>query len=118
MIVFTLSVIVGIRPLVRGQTIIASFASAAVSLCPPEAPRRIPLEPVMTLTLKSISTSKALKITTSSCLILAPLELKFAYSLALISIFLRSTVGLVVSSLAPILCINQTLFQFDLQSVL
>ena len=42
------------------------FAQAAASECPPEAARITPLDPEITLTLKSLSISKALNTTKSN----------------------------------------------------
>ena len=57
----------------------ASFAPAAVSLCPPEPPMIAPSVPVATLTLKSRSTSAAPRIIVSSWSTTAPRSCGFAY---------------------------------------
>ena len=73
----TLSIIVDNLPLVRGAVIIDILAIAAVSLCPPDAALITPSEPDITLTLKSVSISKADNITKSNLLtaeLLFPIE--------------------------------------------
>ena len=62
---FTLSVTMGSLARESGAIIIASFAPAAVSLCPPEPPIILPSESVCTLILKSVSICVAPRITTS-----------------------------------------------------
>ena len=77
-IVCTLSTTIGSLALNNGATIIHSFDSAAVSLCPPEPPIMYPLESVCTFTLKLVSISVAPKITMSKFLITDDFESGFA----------------------------------------
>ena len=83
--VLTDSTNVGMRPRTNGLITIDIFEAKAVSQWPPEAPRITPSEPVITFTLKSVSTSKAERIATSKRLITEPLDNGFAYMLASIS---------------------------------
>ena len=64
--VLTRLTMVGMRPRVRGATTTERLAPSAVSGWPPMAPRMTPSEPVRTLTLKSVSISRAERITKSS----------------------------------------------------
>ena len=60
------STTVGMRERISGATTMGRFEPAATSECPPEAPRMMPSEPVMTLTLKPRSISSAERMTMST----------------------------------------------------
>ena len=77
--VTTCSQTVAMRPRISGVTMMQHLLPAAVSGWPPGAPRSTPSEPVSTLTLKSVSTSRAARTTKSSLLTKAPLLAGLAY---------------------------------------
>ncbi len=82
--VVTSGTTVAIRPRTSGAEIMVNLAVAA-SWCPPIAPRIVPSEPDITLTLNLVSISKADKITTSKLSTTAPLLAGSAYHDASIS---------------------------------
>ena len=110
---------VGMRPRTKGATIMASRAWAAVSLWPPDAPRMMPSEPVITFTLNLVSISSALNTTTSSRSTEAPLEPKLAYWLALTSMWLGLRASEAAAALSK-LCtsINLSIKPFSCKSTM